>query len=178
MEEQRSRAPSIDSRNYAISEADYLPAEAEIHRDDVSESDDSYDANDRGSLLPAESSGTLWMNQIQDTPMFDSSKFLFESLNNSINNIDFSESVAIQAKTSALINSKSRELKSLMKQLQEKLDYYDKRFKRGATVSTQLKVNLQMLSKRIATLSELFAKQFPIEYNQSKEKVMERTLND
>ncbi|QEU61394.1 Kxd1 [Kluyveromyces lactis] len=178
MDEHRSRTPSIDSRNYAIPEADYLPADIDIERNGVSESDDSFDDDAQSSLFPTESSGTLWMNQIQDTPMFDSSKFLFESVNNAINDIDFSESLAIQAKTSALINSKSRELKGLIKQLQEKLDYYNERFKRGAVVSSQLKVNLQMLSKRIATLDDLFSKQFPIEYNQSKEKVMERTLND
>lgn len=177
MEESRSCTPSVDSRNYAIPEGDYVSSDSHSEVSE-SESDQSSHVDSEDSLLPTESSGTLWMNQIQETPMFDSSKFLFESLNNTINSIDFSESLATQAKTSALINLKSRELKSLMKQLQERLQYYTDRFKRGAAVSSELKVNLQMLSKRIATLDALISKQFPIEYNQSRDKIIERRLDD
>ena len=110
--------------------------------------------------------------------MFDASNFLFESLNGTINNVDFSEALALQTKTSALINSKSRELKSLIQELQGRIAHYQGRFQRGVLVSNGLKENLRAISKRVELLDEAMAREHPIEYNQAKDKVMERTLSD
>lgn len=178
MSRQRSRTPSIDSRHYAISEEGYTSHLSESEGEESSGLEQASQSDSHESLFITENSGSLWMNQTQDTPMFDVSNYLFESINKSLNSIDFSEAIALQTKTSAVVNSKSRELKALIKELQERLKYFANKYEEGALISHELKQNFREISRRISDINDSMLRRFPIEYNQAREKVLERTLND
>ncbi|CUS23200.1 LAQU0S08e04324g1_1 [Lachancea quebecensis] len=179
----RSRTASVNSQMYAIPE----PEEIDIQLSEGSsgsEFDDSdYDIesdDDVGSggdafldrMVP-ETSNTFVMGQL-DTPMFDISKYLFQSLSQALNAADFSEAIALQTRTSGLINSKSRELENLSQEVQQKLRYFETRFSQGAQTSKRISRNLQHISKQVDKIGSAFETRYPIEFNQAREEIFER----
>lgn len=116
--------------------------------------------------------------EAQDTEhMFDASKYIFNSLVQAINSADFSESLSLQTKTSAVINSKSLELKQLIDSTKTRLTHMQGRFERGAQVSRKIKYNLKTSNNQIVQLNGRLRTEFPIEFNQARDKILERTKN-
>lgn len=109
--------------------------------------------------------------------MIDVSKYIFESLKQAIESADFSESLAYQTKTSAQINAKSLELKQLIDETQIKISSLQERFERGVEVSRNIRKNLDHTKKSIEKISDILRTEYPIEYNQARENIMERNFN-
>lgn len=192
-----SRTPSINSRMYAIPmDVEDGRNLAESSSDDDEEEEDreeeeecNTDNGDEDSAdeisepdtfldrLVPQTSNTFLLGQ-PDTPMFDVSKYIFQSLVQSINSVDFSEAVSLQTKTSGLVNSKSRELKKLMEEVQQKLQHFQEVFHDGAKTSKRIKYNLQQASSKITRINRAFETEFPIEFNQAKERVYDRNLDE
>lgn len=110
--------------------------------------------------------------------MIDVSKYIFDSLKQAIESADFSESLSCQTKTSARINTKSLELKQLIDQTQSKMLYLQERFERGVLVSKNIRHNLNHTKKSIDRINNVLRTDYPIEFNQARDKIMERSLSD
>ncbi|AET37965.1 Kxd1p Ecym_2216 [Eremothecium cymbalariae DBVPG len=198
--ETRSRTPSISSRQFVIPEDGFTTLDTDDSSQESAEDDEegidregctnnSHDSssgfeNDQSSNNEVNSHGTVFSDLMppnttfftgnQVTPMFDTSKFLFESLTQAFNSVDFSEAISLQTKSSAMINSKSTELKMLIDEVQEKLKYYHIVFENGGHTARRIRHNLRDIARKVEKLKPIFAKDFPIEYNQSIEKVYDR----
>ncbi|SCU88103.1 LAMI_0D08790g1_1 [Lachancea mirantina] len=172
-----SRTPSIDSRIYSIPDTvvDLAQTDESSSEDDLEADNDSEDAFLNQAV--AESSSMFLMSQI-DTPMFDASRYIFQSLTQSMNSVDFSEAIALQTRTSGLINSKSRELKRLTSELEQRLLIFQDKFEKGAASSKRIKYNLRKTSETIKKINAEFERQYPIEFNQARELIFERPFED
>ncbi|AQZ11223.1 KXD1 (YGL079W) [Zygosaccharomyces parabailii] len=174
-----SRSPSVNSQSYAIP----MPAEIEEQlTEDSSSLNDSLSAqsNEEGFLERAiPESGRAFSHDSQEVgPMLDVSKYIFESLVQSIDSADFSEAISLQTKTSAIINSKSMELKQIIDDTKVRFHQLKERFERGAITSRKVRHNLQYSKEKIDKLNALLRTDYPIEFNQAREKVLERQLDD
>ncbi|SCU93656.1 LANO_0E04456g1_1 [Lachancea nothofagi CBS 11611] len=174
----RSRTASINSQMYAIPDPEDSDSQlSESSSDDEQGSDQpSEDDLELDHIVP-ETSHTFAMGQL-DTPMFDISKYVFQSLSQALNTADFSQAMAVQTRTSGLINSKSRDLKNLADTLQEKLRHFEVRFAQGAQTSRQISKNLSQYASQIEHINQVFQRQYPIEFNQAREDIIERNSSE
>ncbi|CAI4039199.1 hypothetical protein SMKI_07G1730 [Saccharomyces mikatae IFO 1815] len=121
----------------------------------------------------------ILLAEAQDpSPIFDVSRYVFDSLKQSIDCTDFSEALSLQTKTSAIINSKSLELKQYVDEMEVRLNRLQEKFESGVATSRKIKHNLETSRKNIDYLNSALRIDFPIEFNQAKEKILERKLNE
>ncbi|CAI4062983.1 hypothetical protein SUVZ_07G1680 [Saccharomyces uvarum] len=121
----------------------------------------------------------LLLTDAQDPgPIFDVSRYIFDSLKQSIDSTDFSESLSLQTKTSAIINSKSLELKQHIDEMKIRLVQLQRKFENGVATSRRIKHDLETSRKNIDYLNSALRIDFPIEFNQAREKILERKLNE
>lgn len=112
------------------------------------------------------------------TAMIDVSKYIFDSLSHAMENVDFSETLALQTKMSGTINFKSLELKELIDQTQTTLAQLRQRYDSGIIVSNKLRDNIAYSRKKIEEINSLLRTDFPIEFNEARDKILERHFND
>ncbi|CCD26685.1 Kxd1p NDAI_0I01160 [Naumovozyma dairenensis CBS 421] len=124
----------------------------------------------------AGNNGPLLNSQGSD-PMFDVSKYIFESLTQAVESIDFSEAFQSQTKTSAVINSKSLELRQLLNMTKKQLNHFQERFENGVVVSNRIKRNIIDARRKINKFNDELRTQYPIEFNQAREKIIDRQLD-
>lgn len=139
--------------------------------------------NDNDILRRTTTAGTMSNNFVDISDqnphnMIDVSKYVFESLKQAIDSADFSECLSYQTKTSGQINAKSLELKQLIDKTQSRLLFLQDRFEKGAQVSKNVRNNLSQTKKRIDRINDVLRTDYPIEFSQATEKIMERTLNE
>ncbi|EHN02441.1 YGL079W-like protein [Saccharomyces cerevisiae x Saccharomyces kudriavzevii VIN7] len=121
----------------------------------------------------------LLLTDAQDPgPIFDVSRYIFDSLKQSIDSTDFSEALSLQTKTSAIINSKSLELKQHIDEMKTRLVQLQGKFENGVATSRRIKHDLETSRKNINYLDSALRVDFPIEFNQAREKILERKLNE
>lgn len=124
-------------------------------------------------------SSNLLPTDAQDPgPIFDVSRYIFDSLKQSIDSADFSEALSLQTKTSAVINSKSLELKQYIDEMKSRLTQLQEKFENGEATSKKIKRDLETSRKNIDYLNAALRVDFPIEFNQAREKILERKLNE
>ncbi|KAK5780715.1 hypothetical protein RI543_001837 [Arxiozyma heterogenica] len=128
------------------------------------------------NIKPTSNTFTL-INEQGPNQMIDVSKYIFDSLKQAIESADFSESLAYQTKTSAQINAKSLELKQLIGETQSKILSLQERFERGVEVSRNIRKNLDYAKKSIEKINGILRTEYPIEYNKTRENIMERNFN-
>ena len=171
----RSQSPSVNSQAYAIpiSEdiASQLTDESSLEGSDNSEAEESSGDLFLDSMVQ-ESSNGLFTDSQDPGPMLDVSKYIFESLVQAIESANF-----LQTKTSAVINSESTRLKQLIETTKEQLASFKDRFERGAETSKLIRQNLQYSKDKIDRLNAELGIAHPIEFNQAKEKVLERQFD-
>lgn len=176
----RSRSPSVNSQSYAI------PMPEEIEEQLTEESswlDDSNSAESNEEQIlgraPPESGQRAFSQDSQDfEPMLDVSKHIFDSLMQAIDSADFSEAISLQTKTSAVINSKSTELKQLVDETKVKFGQFKERFEKGSLTSKNIRNNLQYSKDKTEKINALVRTNYPIEFNEAREKILERRLDD
>lgn len=120
------------------------------------------------------------IDNCNDTPpaMIDISKQIFDSLCHAIEDIDFSETLALQTRISGTINFKSLELKDLMDKTQERLQALKRRYETGVVVSNKLKENLDYSRRKIDEINSILGTEYPIEFNEARDKILERNFED
>ena len=110
--------------------------------------------------------------------MVDISKQIFDSLCHAIEDVDFSETLALQTRISATINFKSLELKDLIDKTQERLQILKRRYETGVVVSNKLKDNLDYSRRKIDEIDSMLRTEYPIEFNEARDKILERNFED
>ncbi|CCK70873.1 Kxd1p KNAG_0F02060 [Huiozyma naganishii CBS 8797] len=131
--------------------------------------------------IQAPASRGVFMDNGQDqdpSSTIDVSKYIFDALIQAIEPTGFSKAISLQSKTSAEINAKSLELKQLVKETQEKLRYLSVRYDRGVATSKSINESLAYSKDRIEKINAVLRTDFPIEFNQVRDKVLERTLSE
>ncbi|SMN19001.1 similar to Saccharomyces cerevisiae YGL079W KXD1 Putative protein of unknown function [Maudiozyma saulgeensis] len=129
--------------------------------------------------LPIAKKLTTIDNDIDSPPaMIDISKYIFDSLTHAIEEVDFSETLALQTRISGTINFKSLELKDLIDKTQERLLTLRQRYESGVVVSNKLKENLDYSRKKIDEINSMLGTEYPIEYNQARDKILERHFEE
>lgn len=177
----RSQSPSINSQTYAIPIAEdiasQLSDDSSIEGSDNSEAEESSADLFLNGMVP-ESSNGLFADSQDPGPMLDVSKYIFESLVQAIDSANFAEAISLQTKTSAVINSESMKLKQLIDTTKERLVGFKERFERGAETSQIIRRNLRLSKDKIDRINAELGVNYPIEFNQAKEKVLERQFDD
>ncbi|KAG0670459.1 KxDL motif-containing protein 1 [Maudiozyma exigua] len=110
--------------------------------------------------------------------MVDIPKQIFESLSHAIENVDFSETLALQTRISGTINFKSLELKDLIDKTQGRLQVLNQRYETGVVVSRKLKENLDYSKRKIDEINSFLGTEYPIEFNEARDKILERHFED
>ena len=130
--------------------------------------------------IPMAKNGSVIESYSDDAPtaMIDVSKYIFDSLSHAIENVDFSETLALQTKMSGTINFKSLELKELIDQTQGQLEQLRKRYDTGIVVSNKLKDNIAYSRKKIEEINNILRTDYPIEFNEARDKILERHFDD
>ncbi|CCF57214.1 hypothetical protein KAFR_0C02210 [Kazachstania africana CBS 2517] len=186
----RTQTPSIDSQAYAIPITDeFMSQLSDSHTSSSEEANESDEVSPRSSgnsstndefldeIVP-ETTNTLFMDTQDPGAMIDVPKYIYDSLTQALESVNFSESVALQTKLSAVINSKSLELKQLIDEANEKLSHLRVRYQRGIATSQNIKANLNYSKEKIKKINSLLSVDFPIEFNQARDKILERQLDD
>lgn len=181
----RSHTPSVSSQSYAIPVIGDMTSQlsessSEDGNDDNSTSSVSemVDTSDEFLDTDVPETNNMILQEIQDpSSLIDVSKYVFDSLVQSIDCADFSESFALQTKMSANINAKSLELKQLISQTQERIQYLTKRFEKGMMASNNIKSNLKYTRQRIEKINGILRTDYPIEFNLARDKILERHIN-
>ena len=132
---------------------------------------------------------------LQHVAHHDQGRYLAETLTATLESVELDKSLALEAQISGRLNSKNQELVSKKLLLAERLEnlqqLYKKYFKppsdTSSSVVDQIRNELKVLEQRVHELkygkSTMFrhklgvVDKFPIEYNQAKEKVLERVMD-
>ncbi|CAI4454407.1 CFA_G0019330.mRNA.1.CDS.1 [Saccharomyces cerevisiae] len=195
-----SSTPSINSQSYAIPITEEMSSSFHDSISTTSNSSGSFDSDgsnvsdvveqnemdnesnvDEDLFLDNDipQSSNLLPSDAQDPgPIFDVSRYIFDSLKQSIDSADFSEALSLQTKTSAVINSKSLELKQYIDEMKSRLTQLQEKFENGEATSKKIKRDLETSRKNIDYLNAALRVDFPIEFNQAREKILERKLNE
>nr|CAI6503666.1 ADM_HP1_G0020010.mRNA.1.CDS.1 [Saccharomyces cerevisiae] len=195
-----SSTPSINSQSYAIPITEEMSSSFHDSISTTSNSSGSFDSDgsnvsnvveqnemdnesnvDEDLFLDNDipQSSNLLPTDAQDPgPIFDVSRYIFDSLKQSIDSADFSEALSLQTKTSAVINSKSPELKQYIDEMKSRLTQLQEKFENGEATSKKIKRDLETSRKNIDYLNAALRVDFPIEFNQAREKILERRLNE
>ena len=195
-----SSTPSISSQSYAIPITEEMSSSFHDSISTTSNSSGSFDSDgsnvsdvveqnemdnesnvDEDLFLDNDipQSSNLLPTDAQDPgPIFDVSRYIFDSLKQSIDSADFSEALSLQTKTSAVINSKSLELKQYIDEMKSRLTQLQEKFENGEATSKKIKRDLETSRKNIDYLNAALRVDFPIEFNQAREKILERKLNE
>lgn len=107
-------------------------------------------------------------------PMIDVSKFISQSLLQTIGSTDFSKALQLQAKTSAHLNSKTLELQHLINESQERLLTLQNKLKLSQNLSNNIRNNLSKSNKIIQNFNNSLMIDYPIEFNNAKDQILER----
>lgn len=176
----RSRSPSVNSQSYAIP----IPEEIEEQLSEESSSfddSDSVDTNEErilGRALPESGQHAFSQDSQEFEPMLDVSKHIFDSLMQAIDSADFSEAISLQTKTSAIVNSKSTELRQLIEEAKIRFSHFKGRFEKGSLTAKNIRNNLNYSRDKIEKINSLVRTSYPIEFNEAREKILERPLDD
>ncbi|SCU98804.1 LAFA_0G20252g1_1 [Lachancea sp. 'fantastica'] len=172
----RSRTTSIDSQMYAIP-APESPISTGSSSSDDGEEEAEEEEWGNGEENDNEQVGRDWLARPLEAPVFDVSRYIFQSLAHALNSADFAQAIAIQTRTAGIINSRSRELEQLVDTLQQRLPHLETRFARGSQVARQIRRRLEFCSGRVKQVEKVFEKRYAIEYQQAKDEV-ERVLDE
>ncbi|CAD6626995.1 BAH_G0019010.mRNA.1.CDS.1 [Saccharomyces cerevisiae] len=195
-----SSTPSINSQSYAIPITEEMSSSFHDSISTTSNSSGSFDSDGSNVSNVVEQNemdnesnvdedlfldndipqpSNLLPTDAQDPgPIFDVSRYIFDSLKQSIDSADFSEALSLQTKTSAVINSKSLELKQYIDEMKSRLTQLQEKFENGEATSKKIKRDLETSRKNIDYLNAALRVDFPIEFNQAREKILERKLNE
>ncbi|ODQ78070.1 hypothetical protein BABINDRAFT_168646 [Babjeviella inositovora NRRL Y-12698] len=152
-----SRSPSIDALSFVV-----VPVE-----DDTEE----YVSDASSSLSYAGSVN-------EGSRPFSSIDYLTNSLHNTLQSIELDRAMVLQAQFSGRLRAKSMELHELMTEVEEKLREVIQLCTETKPIVRQTKQDLQWADKHVTKLMKVASKEWPIEYNKGKDKVINRVIDE
>ncbi|CCH41963.1 hypothetical protein BN7_1502 [Wickerhamomyces ciferrii] len=148
------RQPSINSQTFAVPETEVS---------DVEEmSTDSYQDS---------------IDEDHETREFDPVEYLNDSLENALTSMEMNRSMVIQAQTSGALKGKELELIQLQQEAEERLLQFQKRFKDGLKTLRQVVKDLKWTQQHVSGIRKHLETNHPIEYSQSRDKILSRNIN-
>lgn len=190
MVSERARTHSVDSHSYAIA----TPNDIEGLNQDASSSSSGSECSQEAEasselgiglnqddsvlLLSPTGTGTGLANWDSQDPMFDVSKFLYDTFTEAIESVDMSEALASQAKSSAIINAKSLELNRLIHETKARLKSLRDRFEHGANTVRSTNKKLKSIEHHVEMINDKLRTNYPIEFSQARERIIERQLDN
>ncbi|ODV95417.1 hypothetical protein PACTADRAFT_50143 [Pachysolen tannophilus NRRL Y-2460] len=110
---------------------------------------------------------------------FDPVSYLIFSLQNSLNSIEMDKSIVKQSQLSGELNNKTKELLKSYKESQEKLKEFIVQFGHFKNeIIPNLEKDLAWSENKVKKLNKKLREHYPIEYEKSKDKVLNRITND
>ncbi|KAH3679890.1 hypothetical protein WICMUC_000633 [Wickerhamomyces mucosus] len=163
-----TRQPSINSQTFAINEP-------EVIEGSISSNGENVTLNDEEEDLSTDSYQDSDIDESET--MFDPVKYIHSALMNAMDvSMDWNKSMVIQAQTSGVLKNKEFELINLLDKSQNDLIEYKKNFEEGFEVVRNLVKDLKQTKKKLDLLTEQFKSRYPIEYSQSKDKILQVNL--
>lgn len=159
---QISKKPVVDSSKYAVPEA------SNNNNDDTEDGSATNDDNDTESGSSYAGSGEyLTDDELSPVAYFD------EAFSSAFDPSKLDRAIAIQAQTSGLLNSKSKEIQQLQADVAERLGELKALFTEGMKNAKTVQKDLDWIHKRIQVVSREAKKKYPIEYTQAREELID-----
>lgn len=158
-----SRAPSINSADFAVNPNYYNMNSSDL------------------SLLNTTSSSDNDQDSVPDNQQsrFDAVEYFLQSINASLSTLELDKSIVLQSQLSGLLNDKSKLLALKIDELQDFLSEYKARISEYQSKTIPSLVSgLHSSEKRILRLNHYMKKNHPIEYQKSKDKVLNRITDE
>lgn len=96
---------------------------------------------------------------------------LTERLAGAFDPLQLDRSLAVQAQTSGMLNSKTRELVALQEEAQRRIAETRRSFVEGMKVAKQVKGDLDYVQRKVDKLKERTARKYPVEYNMARDRI-------
>lgn len=96
---------------------------------------------------------------------------LTERLSSAFDPIPLDRSLAVQAQTSGMLNSKTRELMALQEETAARLAQTKRSFIEGMRVAKEVKADLDYVHKRVINLQKKTQQKYPVEYMMARERI-------
>ncbi|KAL7272841.1 hypothetical protein RUND412_004338 [Rhizina undulata] len=106
-----------------------------------------------------------------DTKEVDLVALLTERLAGAFDPLQLDRSLAVQAQTSGMLNSKTRELIALQEEAQARLAETRKSFLEGMKVAKEVKSDLEYVHRRVKVLKQKTERKYPVEYNMARDRI-------
>lgn len=194
------------STNETINMGNKTPINTE-NIDEEFDTDDEYDLSDDSDILQAIGGDMSEFHLKYSSVLGDNTSYLVETMNDLLDSVKLDNPLAIQTNTSGRLNHKNQKILEKSKILEEKRlnlkslydKYfeikYDKSLNKNISRIEALKLNISDIESRIEKLTfghhnnskNLFrfkqkqrsgvSNDFPIEFNQAKDKVLERNVS-
>lgn len=184
----KTESPIESRENELVEEEtnDYSAADSSDEEDDeylVSDDNEGYDSEESHRI---DYSATL-SERLQ---------YLTASLDNALDSLELDKSLVIQAQLSGLLNNESQKILEKQELLKQKIQLLKLLYRKNFTpvddqklsVAQRVQHDLKDIESRIKVLkhgkTKLFTKtegmisKYPVEYNQAKDKILERTLDE
>lgn len=85
--------------------------------------------------------------------------------------LQLDRSLAMQAQTSGMLNSKTRELIALQEEAQARLVETRKSFVEGMKIAKEVKADLDYVHRKVKVLKQKTERKYPVEYNMARDRI-------
>lgn len=96
---------------------------------------------------------------------------LTERLAGAFDPLQLDRSLAVQAQTSGMLNSKTRELIALQEEAQARLAETKRAFLDGMKIAKEVKSDLDYVHRKVKVLKQKTERKYPIEYNMARDRI-------
>ncbi|KAI5789751.1 hypothetical protein DFH27DRAFT_592293 [Peziza echinospora] len=110
-------------------------------------------------------------DEASDENEIDLIALLTEKLSSAFDPLPLDRSLAVQAQTSGLLNSKTRELIALQEEAAARLAQTKRSFLEGMKVAKEVKADLEYVHKRVINLQKKTQQKYPVEYAMARERI-------
>ncbi|KAF8476156.1 hypothetical protein BDZ91DRAFT_208543 [Kalaharituber pfeilii] len=110
-------------------------------------------------------------DEASDENEIDLITLLTEKLSSAFDPIPLDRSLAIQAQTSGMLNSKTRELIALQEEAAARLAQTKRSFMEGMRIAKEVKADLECVHKRVINLQMMTQQKYPVEYAKARERI-------
>ncbi|KAH3686386.1 hypothetical protein WICPIJ_002639 [Wickerhamomyces pijperi] len=170
----RSRQPSINSQTYAIPNgtSPLTAGESELQFNHEEE-EEGQEFSDTNSSYQESVNDQTPNNEPSHLDDFDSVTYLHDSIMTAMDvSLQWNKLLANQTHTSGVLKSKYQEVSSLLETSETELIHYKKDFESGVVMISNLMKDLNGISKKLHRLETEFSKDWMVEFQQAKDKVM------
>jgi len=98
-------------------------------------------------------------------------ELLTQRLAGAFDPLQLDRSLAVQAQTSGMLNSKTRELIALQEEAQAKLAETRRSFADGMKIAKEVKADLDYVHRKVRVLKQKTERRYPVEYNMARDRI-------